>query len=346
MAEWAYLSADATPGQAGGILAEIPFDNVRGSTILTGVGTFSGQIPLRHPKCTEEYLQCFNREIVVVRDSKVVGDYWITGCEPSVEDNSVLQVTGHEIPWIYGKRFLEVNKSWTSTDVFTIMRALDSYARTKLANADLYRYSLTAGAAGATKTYGPFKGIERHSILDLMEDLAADTFDWRMTYSGSPEQVTRVLELGYPSLGSDVGRVVEPGAGLVSLGFQNSIEKAANRAHVVGANGLAVSVNNTASIAAGDVLLEELVDRVDQKSSSALTSVGNDYVRRAKPPVSVISATYQPSEALPFDMCEVGDSVTLTADVGFVQVDALRRVVGREFTPATDQVKLTFNEPL
>lgn len=349
MARYRFLIVDATPGGSGvgNPLCEVPFTNVSFSTLLSGVGSFTGTLPLEHDKSTPSNLKPGNREVTVVRDDVVVWNGPITSLTASLESRQIT-ITAREAHWYLSKRTVEVNKAYAAVDLFDIVRDLITVATAKTGGS-LYRFSASAGLSGVTKTWS-FSGYGRRNVGQTIADLASEDFDFRLIYTGSTrQQVTRVLQLGAPTLGSTITNYkLEPRNGLSDLTLTEDLDPASNRTHVLGKGGLVHTTANTASTTAGLVLLEHVESRTDIAPVTIIRNIAFDQSRRRKPPVATFVASYKPTTRLPYGWCAVGDTISIKVPTGYFAVNATRRVTEIETRPDTSEgelVSFTFYDP-
>lgn len=345
MASYQYLLVDARAlgSGVGSTIAELPLDVSVYSTLLSSVGVLEATCSLDDPAATIANLVSGNRDLTVLRDGVVVWNGRLRRARRDVESRQ-WTLSASEPTYLLDRRTIETNKSYVAQDLFAIVRDFHTTVTAKT-NGALYRFTVTATNSGTTKTWA-FSGRLRRGVLQMIRDLAADSFDFRMDYTSTGELASRLLELGAPSLGVNVGRVIEPGSGLVDLGVEMDIDRAANRVHVIGGGGLVHTSTNTASYSAGDSLLEEVFEHGDETDATSIQKLAQDYARRRKPPVVVYSAEITPTTALPFGAIRPGDTVTLNAaDLGVASVQ--KRVVGVMVYPGPpERILLTFAEPL
>lgn len=370
MADYRYSIHDASTGL---MLVEAPFSGVQFSRVLSGVGTFTGSLPVLHPAATEANLGVLtssaDREVVVWRDDVAIWNGPIVGCEPNATDDT-FTVTAREASWYYSKRTLEINKNYDGDDIFDIVRDLDDYAQTKTANgsdgmtagadivADLPRWAISPASTDAGATYSDpspptFYGANRHTILDCLQAIAADPetgFEWRTDFAtgSSKQSVKRTIVLGYPQLGSTLGITLTE-AVLLNYGRTTDMERAGTRTHTRWSGGVKTR-QSSAAVSDGVLLTEAVGDFTKTRKDATAQAFSKDFRRRARPPVRTVSAVIVPSAlGLAWGFCDLGDTIPFqitTPNIVSLTADT-RRVVQIDYTPesgeAPETMSLTFN---
>lgn len=282
------------------------------SRILSGCGTLNATIPRGHELAARGYLDPPGREIVVSRNGQVVWNGPITYLRRSRAEQ-VVTLRARELTWYFYNATLEEDYTATDADLFAIVRDLIDLCLAKT-NGDRFAFTVTAGSAGVTTTVD-YKGAYRYRVGQLLEDLAADPengFDFRLTVDGTcARDLTRVLELGAPSLGSEIlGRKMQPGGGLHDLVEELDLDQSGNRVHLLPDLGDTLTAVDTGSLSAGQPSIEYVLSRPDLDSAKPLaTGVLNELRRIAQPPTALYSAAYMPRADLPFGWCDLGDTV-------------------------------------
>lgn len=321
-ADYRFILVDATDGTN---LGELPLTVTEQFTrVLNGCGRLAGTLPMFHPMTTIDMLQG-GREITVLRDNVPVWNGPITMMDASWRDKSI-SVTAREPSWYFGKRTVEVDKTYTGADLFDIVRDLFDYIVNKTStlgdemptvgtdiNAALPRFTVDTGMAGQTRD-ASYSGAARHLFSVILEDLVADpatAFDYAIGYDvgSTRQQVQRTLRLGAPSLG--VQRE-DPITLAVLEDFTKTFdrERAGNRAHTVGSGETWTLQNGSSVTTDGEVLLEVVGDRSDLTMSADIHSHTRALRRGAYPPVTSHTITWAPdSGPFPFDYCDLGDLI-------------------------------------
>lgn len=358
MADYRFLLVDSSTSQP---LAEVPVSVDRCSRVLTGCGELTGSVPLDHPTTTEANWMG-DREVTVVRDDDPIWNGPVTLAETSLSGGTV-EFTAREASWYMQKRVLEVDKHYNK-DTHAIVRSLDAYMETKTStsgdgtgsvgssiNAALPRFAVSSGDSGVTKELS-LSGAARHTIAEILDFLVQDPdtgLEYRMDYrTGSTRQsCRRTLTLGSP-LGVTVPETLTE-AVLYDYNRTLDWERGATRVHVVGSRST-VTKQNSGSITAGTLLIEEVFDRSDTSSTTLLTHFAREARRRSQPPVQTYSVSFVPG-GLDFYFCNLGDTVPVAiTSPNILSVSGHRRVVQIDVAPPTDSslelVTLTFNLPL
>lgn len=370
MPDWRFSLHDSSTGL---MLAEAPFTGVSFSRVLSGVGSFSGTLPIWHPAALEAYLGVnasqADREVTAWRDDVAVWNGPVTGLESNATDDT-FTVAAREAPWYYAKRTLEEDKDYDGYDIFDIARDLDDYAQHKTADgsdgmtagadivANLPRWAIDPPSALAGATYTDASpptlyGSARHTILECWQEIAADPetgFEWctDFTTGSSKQNVRRTIRLGYPSLGSTLD-VVFTEAILLNYGRTQDSERSGTRTHTRYSGGVK-TLQSSAAVADGILLTEVVADFTRTRKADTAAAFAKDLRRVARPPVRTLSAVVVPSElGLPWGFCDLGDVIAFEIkSPNIVSLTAnTRRVVQIDYTPesgeAPETMGLTFN---
>lgn len=368
MSDYHYLVHDASTGLA---LAELPLQSPSFSRVLTGCGTLTASLPLRHPLVTKTILgqnrSSPDREVTVFRGDDAVWNGPLTGTDADVEADT-LELTAREVTWYFGKRTIEEDMEWAVEDRLTIVRDVLEYGL--FAKQSQGGDGMTAGdniiavlprwgvdlLASGDVIAASFAGSARHTLAEAMEFLAADPetgFDYRVDYfTGSTRQsVARTLMFDPPDpiKGFSLVRTqVLTENVLLAYGHVSDWERAATRVHVLGA-GFTKTLQSTSAVTDGVLLSEVVEDYSDAADHDQITARAKDLRRLSRPPVRAYSVSFIPSAALPYGWCDLGDTVTLAIAWPEVQaVSDTRRVMQIDVTPqdGSEVVELTLNDPL
>ena len=317
----------------GNTLHELPFRCQSYSRLYSGVGTLIGSAPIDDARCS---LAAFDlesgRDLTVVRAGQVVWNGPITGANRNLATRR-WEITAREAHWTLGKRTIETDQFFPAgTDLFEIVRSFYDEVTAKT-NGTLYRFTVDPANSGLTKTWR-FGGRLRWNVLKMLDDLAADTFDYRMVYGqgASDDMATRFLEMAV-DLGVDFGRVLEPGAGLLDVGVSMSLDDAANRAHAIGSGTLVHTSTSTPSYALGARLLEAVESVADRADPESVVEAAQDMTRALRPPIPLYTVVTKPTRALPFGSIDLGDFGPLYAPALGIDPAVDIKVTGIEVTP-------------
>lgn len=366
MTDYRVLVHDASTGTP---LAELPLSGLSYSRVLSGCGSLSGTMPVWHPLATETFLGQLrgdpDRELTVIRDGAVDWNGPLTGTSATLSGDTI-QVNAREASWYLGKRVLEEDKDYTGDDVFDAVRDLVSSMKNKTATgdddatlgsdilADLPRWSVMAGTAGAPLGSVTFAAAGRHTYQECFDFIAADPttgFEWKMDYSTSSTRQSphRTLTMGYPGLGSTLTTQLSERR-LSDYGRDLDWERAATRVHVIG-SGYTKTLQSNVSVTNGVILLETVDDYSDTSNADFVDSRAKDLRRILRPAVRVPTASFRPSVSLPYDFCDLGDVVPFEItwpDVLTINSDT-RRVIEKRTDVGDDGdevVTMTYNDVL
>lgn len=352
MVDYHYMLVDASTGHN---ITQLDLTPTGPATrVLNGVGQFPFNVPLYDPDAVYTNLQG-DREITIVRAGvpvwngpiDVIGDANYSTTPPT------LPIIAREASWYLSKRTLEMDKHYDA-DLYYIVRNLVTYMLTKQSNgltsggsninAALPRFSVApaSGNSGITK-HVAYVGTARRLISDIIDELVADPttgLDYRMDYgSGSSlDLCQRTLTFGAPSLGTARTQLLTEHT-LTDFSKRQERARAANRVHTVGA-GYTYTLQNTGSVANGDILIESVFDRSDTSNQTVIQAYTADARRRTQPPITTYTFSYTPtgaSGAFPFGWCDLGDTVQLaTGGVTVLHSNAKRRVIELDLMPSVN----------
>lgn len=355
MATYFYLLGDAYTLD---VLGELPFTPTdRYSRLLCGCGSFAGTIPLDHPMATRANFKQRMSNLIVIRDNTVA--WWgpVGQPTPNLADRT-LTLNARTPSWWMQHRCIEVDKHYHA-DSHSIFRKLWTYSTSKTdatagdINANLDNITVGSGLSGNTKRV-VLAGSARHLMADVVNELLVDDPDtgveYREDFAGTVDNPTVTITLGSP-LGSTLTDLLTEHS-LSDYGLDMDYERAATRAHVVGA-GVTSTKQNTGSVSDGFPLLDLVIDRSDVADSTTVSDVARELRRKAQPPVRIPDAEFTPTVGgLDFGFCNLGDTVPFnTKSPDMLKItSASRRVVEIAVLPETpdgpESVGLSFNLPL
>ncbi len=296
------------------------------------------------------------REIAVVRDpDKATARCVFNGPIVSTRrtmGNGEVSVTARSPFFYLARTFTEAERNYNA-DPFDIVRDLVNMVTAK---EPLYRHDYDTWASGYGPTVYAFSAAEQRNIGKTIQDLGDDEgkpFDFRYDYfwQSAGHLVSRKLRLK-TSLGTDKSAqfVLEPRSGLIDASETAEVLRAAGRVHVHGSGDGATQkrASRSTTIPTGIRRLEYLADHGDIDNPDVLFGIAGNYLRTLRAPVRVITATFRPSVALGYDFFNLGDSIRVTAPLGYESFDDVRRIVAMttRFDEDGDElVDLVFNDP-
>lgn len=360
MPDMVYMLATASSGSN---ICELPLTVT--SPIQFGysaVGQWSASLPASHPAASRANFEDVV-EVTCYRDGQAEMNGPVGEVDVS-SDGRTVDLTIYEASAYFGLRTVEVNKHYNA-DRWSIVRKLFTEITTKLStagdgtaspgltiNADLPRFSVMAGLSGFTMPLA-LSGIARHTFAECLEKLQDDPtegLEWCMDYhtSSTRQQAHRKLLLGTASnpLGSTLGYDLTAGD-LYSYGKTDDVLTSGTRWHARGA-GATETRQNTGSITAGTLLLEQVLDRGDVSDTTALGNAAREGRRKGQVPVKM------PRLSVPFGVVGIGDVLPLNVDDPYADLLTLsaqsRRCVGSEWIPESGDnpeiVNAVLNLPL
>jgi hypothetical protein len=270
-----------------------------------------------------------------------------------------LPVVASELGSLFAKRQIRDAQTFTGVDLFTIARALISYATGKTYGA-VANLALGSNLSGTTVSIPTIPATNLAKVLDVLNNLAAQyLFEYAFTPgldgSGNPN-IT--LQLGQPRLGRPIGqtglRLEYPGPAIDyafprvgSASVNSLIATAANSGAAPWTSNPAAHGLNSAELAAGYPLLEESI----AYTTSALTTQAQiDAVADGKLPLltgttTVPTVTIGGGGMPSAGQIGLGDEAYMVATSwlhpanpnGSPGLQALVRIVGWILTPPSDQ---------
>lgn len=340
------------------VLEELPARDCSITEAISTDGVFTCSLPTFERSSRRSLLDPHNgREIAVIRDpdspsARCVFAGPIVSTARSLAEQSV-QVTARSPFWYLSRTYTEVARNYT-LEPFDIVRDLVAMVDAK---ASLPGHSTDTWASGYGPTSLAFSEAERRNIGRLIDELASDDakpWEWRYDYTWTPSTMSlgRKLRLKAPYLGSDKSAsfTLTEQNGLLSFTETSEILRAAKRVHVLGAGeGLSrLRVTRQTTIATQVRPLEYLAEADGVDSSDLLFGLAGGYLRALRPPVRIITASFRPSLALPYDFYNLGDWFRVTVPLGYETYDEVRRVVAmttRWDEDGEESVDLVFNDP-
>lgn len=345
-------------------VGEFPLADVTFSYRLNGVGQLTATAPADAYFMSQDYLgaEFSITSITVLRDEVPVWFGFITNLNGTRRGG--WEITAREAHWILSKRTIEDDLTYTSEDIFQIVRDLVNYALTKTANgsdgmtaganinAAFAQFDVMAGTAGVTKSYN-FYGNQGYTIQQAIDQaLVADPttgLDYAMDYrvASTRQYCVPRLIMGSPSLGVQQ-EIRLRASDLYDYSRTLDWEQAATRVTELGPSGYIKRLQSASAVAASAVLLENVTDCTSLADSTAVDDFARDDRRARKPPLHDRWVEFTPTDnKIPFDQYSVGDLVAFDVDgPGLLQLSAQsRRCLQIDVWPQTqgspERVRLT-----
>lgn len=350
-------------GTRGPVLKVIPaYERGLGNT-----GKCQFTVDLNNPALTWANTEPWANEVLLLRrestatawdSATVVHDGPIVDAEADV-DAGTMSITAEPLSaWLdkrNQRRTVAVSYG-TATDLDTIAGALVFLAQHPEppynfdAAADL-AVSNATNATGTTRTYS-LPTSARRNWLEVLNELAGGNpgFDWDILTTWNGTTRTRTFRTYSPSRGSVSGTPLVLGRGLVGLTVRRDGKRAANYVESFGDNGTILVSSPTQDGSSQSTY--GLVEFMDTSSGLSTTALVNDrateQLRIRKPPAQLISAGYS-TASLPFRFATIGDTVTVRASRGPVNLSGQYRAIYEKVTVTRgglEQVDFTFQDPL
>ena len=305
----------------GSEIDEIQTKNLGFGFALNDPGSVDFTMHLMDPKCTQTLMDPGKREIHIYRGTSLVWGGYLWYAVPSLDEMQV-RFSGEGYLSRFGRRTIDSTLTYTTVDQFQIGWNLIAFTQAKT-NGDLGITRGSGATSGVTRdrTY-PF--WERSTVLDMLQELGAvdNGFDFEITPN-------RVYNNYFPSKGSTLGTIFELGKNIDGLSYDIDASNMATEISAIGAGDgtntcIAVAVDVTARGTFG--LLQDTISVTDVKNFSTLQDHADEELRvkkgaRWQPQLNVV--TSDP----PFGSFSVGDTATIEASQGFIQLNNSFRIV-------------------
>lgn len=202
MAEYRYLFYDVSTHR---LIDALPMSGVQFGYELSGVGTFSGNIPMFADDLPAERIReailPYRTKLFVERDNQLCWGGWIHE-EPSYDSaTGVVQVKAEETLGYFAQRFMPT-VSYAGQDQLAIARSMISAAQTKVGG-DMWITTddTVLSTVLRDRSYSEF---DRSPVLTALTQLSEviDGFEFatQTSYDGN-QMPNELLLLGYPTLG-------------------------------------------------------------------------------------------------------------------------------------------------
>lgn len=307
------------------LVADLPVETLEYSTVLDSPGSCSVDLLLDQAAATMANLPAGGAQLEVSRGGTPRWGGWVWSSQASLESQRVsLSADG----WTsrLRHRVFDDSRAFFGAEQFNIAWSLIDYTQAK-AN----------GGLGITRDGGEVpSGItrkrlycchERVTILDALEELAFadDGFDFEVT----PAKVWKVY---YPRRGTASSHVFSTGTGpgvsnVWGLSLDIDGSELVNNVGVMPQNDVCTDIEvltNSGSITAYGLMEETLTS--DAKHVDDRRAEGREYVRMRNQPRWSLSIV---TPDVPWDSpaYDIGDTVTVDADVGFATINQAFRVM-------------------
>jgi hypothetical protein len=322
-------------------LDEVPAKNLQFSYILDSPGSVSFRLPLRHFKTTYDTLQPLH-EVFVYRDQLLVWGGYLWTVVASKSDSSVLFGGEGWFSWLLKKRYIDADKVYTNQEQFDIAWDLINFTQSKTdGNLGIVRATVDPSLVLRSRTYN---GYERKNLGEALQELAAvdNGFDFEIT--SDKRWVTY-----YPNKGIAQGTIFELDKNIQGLSWNLDATPTANEVTAIGSGSGATTLTSVAtdtsqrflqglmqdSVAFPDVLEQATLD------SHAVEELRLSKVIRDSPQISLV--TQDP----PFGSYSVGDSITLKAQAGYININKQYRITSitvQVSNEGKETVELFFDE--
>lgn len=198
MAEYTYLARDAVTGATRGLL---PFTSFSFDKRLNGSGQWTGTLPAYDATISGDNrgnLQPNDTIVSVLRDGvHIFSGYVINVGNDIPADN--ITVRGNDLLYIYKRRYLTSNYSYSDTDLFDIVEDVFDDAE------NTYNTNTILDYNGTSRNFSiDYSVADDQSILSIWESLVkiSDSIEFRVLFGGSESAgLTHTIQFGYPQVG-------------------------------------------------------------------------------------------------------------------------------------------------
>lgn len=311
--------------RTGRITAELPVSSAKATAILNAPGSLGAVMPLATDDValTAADIEERRNAAFLLRDDTVVGEGIIETTDADVKAN---QLSVEALGWHNYLRslFLKHDAWWTAADQATIAKWLVDYACSKPGALQFGTSSVAATGRLRDRSY---RGFERHSIGELIDNLAAaiDGFHFRYRSTRGAEGFTTEFLMSYPSSGRPTKFVLELGGNVELLGRTGDGSAMANSVEVIGqGQGTEVPIAQAIDVDAlsSSPLWEAVETASDVSEMPTLTDKAHRRLAQGRAPVRIpklrIGADVEPR--IGSYLC--GDRVRVRGAYGLMRVDA------------------------
>lgn len=364
MARYRYLAVDLVTGQ---VRDELPLTGCTYGQVLNGAAEFAGTIRHDHPKLSPLTLTAARTQVVVERNGQVVGDGIVWS--PQVQEaggaaTRVAELQGQSLAsWLEGQRLRET-RTYAGVPQNVLAADLVAWAQGRgnvaygpsagpaAAELDILTDGQPAGSTPRDRTY---RGFERHSIAELLENLGDVQGGprWRMAVAWEGQGEARQLTRRFIA-GGQTAHLADPlvyGTNVTDYTYGQLGSRLATVVDAIGEGEGDDQLIRTAWDAGAQPAYPYMVGVVPRKSvSQPATLLGHaedELALRRRPPelVTVVLAhdtTPRIGTYLP------GDTARVVISDGWVQIDAVRRITEVSVTvdrEGREQPRITFDNP-
>lgn len=340
MSKFSYVIADVLTGT---IKDEIPFSNVRFSSELSTAGGFSGTVHTKPDtiqaltnaivpsRITESNLDLCRTAVWVLADGSPV---WGGILYAFDADLSRRQVTfaGQDF-WSYWKRrYITATQTFSSIDQITIANNLITYGKSLRTFPGTYVGNPTTSGVLRSNTYNWYELKTIGEAIEAMANLD-NGFDFGIDYSGSVGSgLNFQVTWSYPTRGRRTGLVFDANKDVTLMRWTKDGTKIANRVIAVGngsGDNMLALVTSDTSLLSSYPVYETAIQHKDVTDRNLLADKNRQDLKYYKKPVESIELqVLANSPDVGLGTFIVGDTVTVLASSGFVNINNLYRIIG------------------
>ena len=353
MSGFSFLFTNLLTGE---VIDEIPIGSVEMSKKLNGYGVFRGAFSLDvSGKSNADMLSASipgKCGLIVEQDNQPIWDGIVWARWYQSQAKSV-QFTARTLEAYFDHVFLRTDIDYVSTEQRNIFREL--VLNLQLTASSNLRINVPSAFPGAVLRTLNVLATEYKTYMQIISGMAdsVNGFDWTITTNKSGNEYTRILRIGYPTLGAiGDGLTFDYPGNITNYYASESIENAATHMFVLGAGEGSDMVVGTYT--AQDLIetnwprLDGTFSRKDIESQSIINAYANQIGIQRRPPFIVIKVFVKDDQDPIFGSYGLGDTATLAIkDPRFpegVQIQA--RITSFSYRPSSDnsvgEVELIF----
>lgn len=306
-------------------------------------------------------------EIDLYRDGQPVHSGPVLG-PAATQAPAIVQITSATATRWLNERPVLRDLLWTiPTEQTAIYAALVAYAQgiTDFGPKAECRLEVDYAATGVLRQRN-YIGVEHKLIGDACSEIQAviNGFDAILEYEVTDGVVHRVLTTHYPHVGQEIAKPLKLGqGGITGMTLSENINIATRVLALGQGEGSLQWIARSPSVIPGGpffsdadhLALEEhygvhvaVVSYTDINVQATLQAHADEVRRLRTPPVTITGLSYTVCDATPFRFVTLGDTVPISADLGWMSFETTRRIVKEKVTVGngTEVVELTFNDPV
>lgn len=334
----------------GDILGELPATSFSCEWVLNSPGSYEATLPLRlaepYNKLTgqvltpELSLEEHAVGLYVERDGQIIWAGPLEGIEVDVESDT-LTIHGAGYQELFRRRLIREDLSYSATEQLLIAKDLIDVAQSKPGGDLRIDTSALAATASGVLRDRTYRGFERATVAERLEELAAvnDGFDFRFGARWEGGAIAPYMEASYPPTGRVTDHVFALGVNVALLSYTSDLTTMVNWCDAMGSGDGQDKLTTTyvdASRLATWGLREAVESRMSVVDSSTLLGHARRRVIEGRYPNRQIHLQVYPDAVPVFGSYLDGDVVRVRGSHGYLQVDDFYRLTTRTLSVEDD----------